>query len=453
MPATRLVLTGAFVIGGLLLFALGLFMIGERRELFSEKFVVYTEFAKVSGLQPGAPVKVAGMVAGEVKDIHVPGSPASKFRVEMDVREELHGLVRSDSLATIQTEGLVGGTFLNIGTGSEQSPQAPPKSTIPSREPFEMADLIQQMSGTVGLISESVAKLRGDFEAAVKGVAETVEHADTLIETMGPDMTAMSKSGKQIAANLERMVADVRAGRGTVGKLMNDDELYKKVQSIISKADEAVANIKSASEDAKKAIGNFQSKDGPVGSVTSDLRLTLSHAREALADLADDTEALKRNFLFRGFFNQRGYFDLDDISPAEYRQGLFEDKGRTPLRIWLAAPVMFAAAADGSESLTDAGRARLDSAMGTFIEYGRDNVLMVEGYAAGRSKDEEYVRSRARAAMAREYLIAKFALKAQYVGVMPLGREASGSPTNGAWDGIALALFIDRLRLSGEPTP
>jgi len=68
--------------------------------------------------------------------------------------------------------------------------------------------------------------LRGDFESTVKGISETVEHADALVETMGPDLTAMTKSGKQIAANLDGIVADVRAGKGTVGKLMTDEQLY-----------------------------------------------------------------------------------------------------------------------------------------------------------------------------------------------------------------------------------
>jgi phospholipid/cholesterol/gamma-HCH transport system substrate-binding protein len=156
-PSSRLVATGGFVLGGLVLFAVGLFMIGERREMFSKKFTVYTEFARITGLQSGAPVKVAGMMAGEVTEIRVPASPAAKFRVELKIREDLHGLVRSDSIAAIQTEGLVGGTYLAVGTGTEQAPAVPEKSTIPSREPFEMADLLQQMSDTVALINQTVA--------------------------------------------------------------------------------------------------------------------------------------------------------------------------------------------------------------------------------------------------------------------------------------------------------
>jgi phospholipid/cholesterol/gamma-HCH transport system substrate-binding protein len=446
--SARLVTTGAFVLGGLILFAVGLFMIGERRELFATKFTLYTEFERVTGLQPGAPVRVSGLTAGEVKDIHVPASPAQRFRVEVEVREKLHGLVRTDSVASIQTEGLVGGMYLMISTGTEQAPQAPAGSTIPSREPFDMADLLQQMSETITLVNQTVAQLRGDLETTVKTFLETTQHADALIESISPDITSMSKSGRLIAANMQAIIADVRAGRGTIGKLVNDDDLYKRAQTIAKQAEDAITNVKQASEEAKKALGSFNAKDGPVGTMSSDFRLTLSHAREALADLADDTEALKRNFLFRSYFTKRGYYDLDDISPAEYRQGVFEGKGQAPLRIWLDAGVIFTRAADGSETVSDGGRARLDSAMAPFLEYSRDNVLMIEGYAAGGSTDEEYVASRSRAALVREYLISKFTLKPQYVGVMPLGRVAPGSPANGTWNGVALALFVDRARMA-----
>jgi len=81
MPSARLIGVGVFVIGGLLIFALGLFMIGDRRSLFADLFVVNAEFAQVAGLRDGAAVRVNGMEAGEVTDILIPASPAGRFRV------------------------------------------------------------------------------------------------------------------------------------------------------------------------------------------------------------------------------------------------------------------------------------------------------------------------------------------------------------------------------------
>src|SRR4026209_1231576 len=118
----RLAGVGAFVLGGLLLFTVGLFMIGDRQMAFAKKFTIYTEFKKITGLQPGAIVRVSGAKAGSITQILPPDAPRGQFRGEVQIVEERHQLVRTDSLATIGTEGLVGGNYLGITTGSDSAP-------------------------------------------------------------------------------------------------------------------------------------------------------------------------------------------------------------------------------------------------------------------------------------------------------------------------------------------
>src|SRR5919205_3087090 len=130
MQAKHPVAVGIFVVAGLLLFGVGLFLIGNRRMLFNDTFEVYAEFANISGLQNGAKVRVAGMDAGEVSSITVPPNPSARFRVKLRVREDLHPLIRLDSIASIQTDGLVGNKFVQIESGTEQSPIVPDKGTI-----------------------------------------------------------------------------------------------------------------------------------------------------------------------------------------------------------------------------------------------------------------------------------------------------------------------------------
>jgi len=92
----RLVGIGVFVLTGLCLFTVGLFMIGDRQMAFAKKFTIYTEFKKITGLQPGGIVRVSGAKAGAIKTIVPPKTPGGKFRVELEVSEELHTLVRLD---------------------------------------------------------------------------------------------------------------------------------------------------------------------------------------------------------------------------------------------------------------------------------------------------------------------------------------------------------------------
>jgi hypothetical protein len=158
-------------------------------------------------------------------------------------------------------------------------------------------------------------------------------------------------------------------------------------------------------------------------------------------------EALKHNFLVRGFFKDRGFFNLEEISPEAYRNGALTKSGalRT-VRVWLSSAVLFEADPDHPERerLTADGKARSDSAMGGFIDRLPGAVLMVEGYAQQGTRDEQHLRSRARASMMRDYLIDRFHLNPPATGVMPLGKESAGSPDGAPWNGVALAVFEEK---------
>jgi phospholipid/cholesterol/gamma-HCH transport system substrate-binding protein len=259
-----------------------------------------------------------------------------------------------------------------------------------------------------------------------------------------PDITAMAKNGSRISADAQRMIADVRAGKGTLGKFITDDGFYDRAREIADEAKEVVTNVKEVSQEARRALADFRSKDGPAQGLLGDMRVTLGQAREAVADLADNMEALKHNFLFRGFFNRRGYFDLGAISPAEYRNGVLENGKRKALRIWLSSRVLFDAPADGTETLSEEGRRRVDSAMTAYLKYLPANPIVVEGYATDGTKDERFRLARRRAGMVREYLLGRYVLQPQATGFISLGDEVAESPSGKPWEGVAITLFIDR---------
>ena len=447
MVSSKVVGAGAFVIIGVVLFTAALFMIGERRMLFEDRFEVYAEFARLGQLESGSIVRVAGMNAGEVTEIQVPSSPAGKFRVKMKVRNDLHPLVRTDSVASAQTEGLVGGIYVNIATGTPEAPEIPEGGTIQSREPFALSDLLQQASDTIAQVNMTVDKLSGDVEMTVKQISMTAQDAHELIEDVSPQIKAIAENGNRISADTQRIVASVRAGEGTIGKLINDDSLYVRAREIAGDAKTVMANVKDVSDEARRAISEFRSKDGPAQGLFADMRVTLNQAREATADLADNMEAMKHNFLLRGFFNRRGYFDLNAISPAEYRNGVLENGKRKAMRIWLSVPVLFETGPDGEEALTDEGRNRVDSAMTTYLRHVPSNPIVIEGYATAGTLGDRYRVSRQRAAIVREYVLGRYGLTPQNIGYIALGSDAQGSPSGKAWDGVALTMFLDTAAL------
>jgi phospholipid/cholesterol/gamma-HCH transport system substrate-binding protein len=443
MATNRLAAVGIFVLGGILLFAAGLFLIGDRRMLFTETFHVYAEFKQVAALDTGAKVRVSGIDAGEVEEISVPSGPSGRFRVRMRVRSDLRPLIRTDSIASIQNDGLVGNKFVQIQTGTDAAPQVSDQGTVLSREPFDIADLMLTMSDTLATVNTMLAEVQTGVDQALSAVTATASDAQVLMKDMGGEVRSLLASANRVSTDVNAIVAQVRQGRGTLGKLLNDDALYANVQAMSADAQKAVATVRQASEDARAAIADLRGDNGPVKGLTGDVQQTLHSARDAMADLAETTEALKRNFFFRGFFNRRGYFDLDDVSVAQYRQGALETGDRRVLRIWLTADLLFERDANGDERLSDGGRVRLDSAMSQFVRYPQKSPFVIEGYALDVTGDARYLNGRMRAQVVRDYIVGKFKLDPNYVAIMPMGSDAPGSPSGGEWNGVALAMFVE----------
>jgi phospholipid/cholesterol/gamma-HCH transport system substrate-binding protein len=310
------------------------------------------------------------------------------------------------------------------------------------------------MSDTITKINDTIDLLQDDVLRAVETIGDTVDNANDLITAVRDDVKTMASAGAVITQNARDISDAIRSGRGTVGKLVNDDELYRRASSIARSVDEiakdarqVVEHTGQVVEQARQALANLQGKNGPVQGLTSDLRQTMEEARVAMSGFAENMDALKRNFLFRGFFNDRGYFNLSDISPAEYRKGLLTKKGaRTVARVWLTSAVLFERDSDNPEveRLREDAKPRLDSAIAPYLERLGSGVLVVEGYSQQGTTDEQYLRSRSRAVIIRDYLVGKFHLDPQSTGVMPLGSDVDGSPPNRAWDGVAIAAFLNR---------
>jgi phospholipid/cholesterol/gamma-HCH transport system substrate-binding protein len=444
IPRARAIGVGVFVIAGVLLFSLGLFLIGDRRMFFNKTFEVRSQFSRIAGLQSGAKVRVAGLDAGEVTEIHVPTGPSAKFLIAMKVRENVRPIIRADSVASIQNEGLVGNKFVQIEAGTDAEPVIADKGIIRGEEPVDIADLLQKMSDTIDVANDTITSVRTEVEEALASVTVTAQSAKNLVNDVSAEIRAIAASGRKATNDVATIVATVKGGRGSVGKLLNDDTLYRQVRDISEQAQKAVANLRQASESAKEVIADLRGQGGPMKGLTGNLSQTLGYARDAMQDLAENTEALKHNFFFRGYFNRRGYFDLHDVSVQQYRAGVLEQGGRVPLRIWLQSSVLFTRDATGKEILTDAGRARIGSAMAVFMRYPNDSPLVVEGYAADTIGDEQYLLSRSRATLVRDYVVSRFGLDPGVAAVMPMGNRATDSPSGDTWDGIGLALFVSK---------
>jgi phospholipid/cholesterol/gamma-HCH transport system substrate-binding protein len=450
MNRLRSALVGAFVLGGLLVFGGGLFLIGDRRLLFAEQFELNSTFGKVTGLRVGTQVRLAGLDAGEVLEITLPSRPSDKFRVRMRLREDVRQLVRTDSTSAIQTDGIVGNAFIQVSVGTDASPPVVSGDTIAGIDPIELADLIQEGRETFRTVSREFIDLKDDVSVAVMALTQTVDTANGVLDEVGRNVGSLTATSVRLVedvqgtvADTRALVTDVRSGQGTIGQLLTDRALYDQITSVGREAEQTVRNLRETTDRVRATVEEFSAPNGTSQQIAQTLRNTLLEVQEVTSDLAEGTEALKRNFLFRGFFRQRGFFDLDAISRESYQAGILEGRDRTALRIWIDTSVLFARAPDGTERLTVAGRQRLDSAMANLVRYPRDSPLVVEGYADATEGEAPYLLSVDRAQTVRDYLLGRFRRQATLTDIMPLSDSAPGSPRgDGRWSGVALTLFV-----------
>ncbi|MCF8243163.1 MAG: MlaD family protein [Melioribacteraceae bacterium] len=295
---------GLFIFLGTILLVLSIFLIGNKESLFVTSIHIKAFFTDVQGLKTGAPVRLSGYDIGSVSNISMAEDTTGLVVVDMRIDEELKDFVRIDSKASIETEGLVGKKIIIITPGSPQFEVVSNGSIIESKTPISITEII--------------------------------------IETQ-EIMSYM----KEITRDFAEIADKINRGEGTVGKLLTDDELYTSTVDITKSADESLNemtaklteitdfvlgfsgsvenifnNLDSTVTDIRSLLDNVEKGEGVLGALIADrsaydsiktvinnLVFTTESAVAGAEKFAENMEALKHNWLFKGYFEERGYWD------------------------------------------------------------------------------------------------------------------------------------------------
>jgi phospholipid/cholesterol/gamma-HCH transport system substrate-binding protein len=464
---TKEVKVGILIVAGVVLFGLGLFLIGSSKQLFSHHYTLYTDFNDVASITKGANVRVSGMDAGTVAGIDLPATPSSKFRMTLNVDEKFQHIIREDSVATIATTGMVGNQFVEVKKGSDNSPECKPGCTVKSQEAASISQLMQQGNEIADQVKTTIKDLHGRADIVMSNITDLTQHADQAIKQVSPEVRKISGNAVSISANVNRLVASVRDGKGAAGKLLADPKTAEDITDAISNVKQITANVDDASKRAKKMIADIQQADMPkvdqtasnvqemtgkldsaVGTFLSQgsdqkstaeaLRDTVQHANQATGNLADDTEAIKHNFFFRGFFNRRGFYNLAHTTPSEYEDSKFIRK--PAIRVWVAASGFFETGQNGKQNFTPDAPSILDRAMSAVVPYLPNNPVMVEAYSAKGTPAEKYVSSQERAQLVRQYLESRFHVNSKWIGTIGFEDHPPERSGKATWDGVSVVV-------------
>ncbi|HLA55116.1 MAG TPA: MlaD family protein [Flavobacterium sp.] len=209
---------GLFVIVGLALFALAIFAIGKQKNLFDPVFQLSTRFNNVSGLQVGNIVRFSGINVGTVDAIKIVND--TTVQVNMLIKADVQKFIKVDSEAGIGSEGIIGDRILTISNGGVKSKTVSDGQLLASNEPVETDAIMQSLEITAG-------------NAAIA------------------------------SADISEILNKVNSGNGTLGRLINDEQIAKNI-------DQTIVNLKSSTK-----------------------------------GLNENMEAAKHNFLLRGYFKKK----------------------------------------------------------------------------------------------------------------------------------------------------
>ncbi len=312
---------GIFVVTGVLLLVIGLYFIGNNKNMFGRTITIFATFQNVSGLQAGNNVRYAGIDIGTVDEIII--SNDTTVRVEMIVNEDLKKIVRKNSIASVGTDGLMGNKVINIEPGTISSPLVNDGDLIFSIQALDTDEMLRTLEFTnqnVSLISvniknitDKIANNRGTLYKVLMDTSLAGGFSNTLknLESMSHNFSTMSN-------DLSEFISEMKHGKGLAGTLINDTLLTRDLKQAIGNVKTSGELISSSANELKIAIEKINNGNGTVATLLND-SICANHLKQSIINIENSTmnfnenmEALKQSFLLRGYFKRQEKIKLED---------------------------------------------------------------------------------------------------------------------------------------------
>ncbi len=238
--------------------------------ILSHKLTVVTYFVNSAGLKTGAAVNLEGVTIGTVKSVTIDNSPARKLtpvKVVMKLNERYAVDLKKDSKASLSTVGVLGDTVVDINSQFAVGPRLQDGDELKTLETPSLSDVIKASQGTIESLNVILAK--------VNVIVDNLESGKGTIGQLINNPDLYNKANKTID-ELTTLERNINAGRGSIGKLMTDDSLYNRLNDTAAKLQNIANNV-----DSGKGTAGMLLKDD---SLYKNLNSTVAHANSLLAD-------------------------------------------------------------------------------------------------------------------------------------------------------------------------
>lgn len=304
---------GAFVLTGLLALIFTLYMIGQNRSLFGSNFELRARFSNVNGLTEGNNVLFSGIQAGTVKSITVLDD--TTIETIMLVDNKFKSFIRKNAFASIGTQGLMGDKVINITPAKQPGIVVAEYDIIGTRKYFNTDEMLETLAKTNNNIADISEALKATVfhlnNSPLWGLIDDRQLRANIKSTLS-NVKQTSLNAKEMTQTLNELIADTKKGEGTVGMLLKDTTLAGNLRG-------AMAKIKLAGDNANQAMAqlnqlvnelnnNLYKGRGTLKLLLNDsvtaknLSASMDNIRNGTNGFNQIVEALKHNFLVRGYF-------------------------------------------------------------------------------------------------------------------------------------------------------
>lgn len=307
---------GSFIIAGLFLLILGLYLIGRDSNLFSRNYVLKARFEHVQGLTPGNNIRYAGIQVGTVKKVAIIND--SVIEVNMLIEEDMKKFIRVHDVVSISTDGLMGNKLLQITASKDGSALAVNGDILRTKKIIntdDMLELLNRSNQNIAVISEEVKNTvqRVNNSTALWRVLDDKALPQHILSSVQNIRSATVKADLMVK-DLQTIISDVKSGKGSLGKIITDtaiarnlNEAIEKIKLVGSNADTLAADLRAFTLSVKDDVNNGNGTIHTLlkdSSVVQKLNNTLSNIEKGTDGFNQNMEALKNNFLFRGYFRR-----------------------------------------------------------------------------------------------------------------------------------------------------
>ncbi len=240
---------GILVIVSLVLFAVGVFFISGQTGFFTRRYTVKAYLSSAGDLREGAQVRLAGITVGNVSKIQISPftDPSRAVELDLEIARKYQKEIRADSVAAVDTVGLLGDSYVDITRGSPGHDVVPDGGALKTSEKADVAAVVQNTNDVImnlRVLSAKLDEITTQIQSG-KGSMGKIIYDQTLYNKMDATTGAM-----------QNLVDRVQHGEGTLGKLLVDDTVYNRTVATLDRLNQVIDDVQHGKGSLAKFISD-----------------------------------------------------------------------------------------------------------------------------------------------------------------------------------------------------